>query len=128
MNTGLSISSIGVSAGGQSILDGVGFRAESGGLTGLIGPNGAGKSTLMRAVVGVTPVEAGTVQFNDTDLLAMPRRTRAQLSAFVEQVPTDKGTLSRVRLGPVANRADADKKKSQAAAQNGVDGLVRPHP
>ncbi|KRD74961.1 SPOR domain-containing protein [Lysobacter sp. Root983] len=56
------------------------------------------------------------------------RARAAGFSAFVEQVRTDKGTLSRVRLGPVANRADADKLKSQAAAKIGVDGIVRPHP
>lgn len=49
-------------------------------------------------------------------------------SAFVEQVKTDKGTLSRVRVGPVASRADADKLKSQVAAKVGINGMVRPHP
>ncbi|HEX7803497.1 MAG TPA: SPOR domain-containing protein [Pseudoxanthomonas sp.] len=49
-------------------------------------------------------------------------------SAFVEQVKTDKGTLSRVRVGPVASRADADKLKAQVAAKVGIDGMVRPHP
>lgn len=49
-------------------------------------------------------------------------------SAFVEQVKTDKGTLSRVRVGPVASRADADRLKAQVAAKVGIDGMVRPHP
>ena len=49
-------------------------------------------------------------------------------SAFVEQVNTDKGTLNRVRVGPVASRADADRLKAQVAAKVGVDGMVRPHP
>lgn len=49
-------------------------------------------------------------------------------SAFVEQVRTDKGTLSRVRVGPVASRADAEKLKAQVAAKFGIDGMVRPHP
>ena len=49
-------------------------------------------------------------------------------SAFVEQVNTDKGTLSRVRVGPVASRADADRLKAQVSAKVGVDGMVRPHP
>ncbi|KAF1706715.1 SPOR domain-containing protein [Pseudoxanthomonas sacheonensis] len=49
-------------------------------------------------------------------------------SAFVEQVKTDKGTLSRVRVGPVASRADADKLKAQVAAKVGISGMVRPHP
>lgn len=49
-------------------------------------------------------------------------------SAFVEQVKTDKGTLSRVRVGPVASRADADQLKAQVAAKIGINGMVRPHP
>lgn len=49
-------------------------------------------------------------------------------SAFVEQVKTDKGTLNRVRVGPVASRADADKLKSQVSAKVGMEGMVRPHP
>ncbi|MET0655855.1 MAG: SPOR domain-containing protein [Pseudoxanthomonas sp.] len=49
-------------------------------------------------------------------------------SAFVEQVNTDKGTLNRVRVGPVANRADADQLKAQVAAKVGINGMVRPHP
>ena len=49
-------------------------------------------------------------------------------SAFVEQVRTDKGTLSRVRVGPVASRADADQLKAQVAARFGINGMVRPHP
>ncbi len=52
----------------------------------------------------------------------------AGFSAFVEQVRTDKGTLSRVRVGPVANRADAEQLRVQVAAKVGISGMVRPHP
>jgi cell division septation protein DedD len=52
----------------------------------------------------------------------------AGFSAFVEQVRTDKGTLNRVRVGPVANRGDAENLKAQVAAKVGVAGMVRPHP
>ena len=63
------------------------------------------------------------------DANAMRDKLRASgFSAFVEQVRTDKGTLSRVRVGPVASRADADKLKAQVAAKVGIDGMVRPHP
>ena len=66
---------------------------------------------------------------NAADANALRDRVRgAGFSAFVEQVRTDKGTLSRVRVGPVANRADADRLKSQVAAKVGIDGMVRPHP
>jgi cell division septation protein DedD len=49
-------------------------------------------------------------------------------SAFVEQVQTDKGTLSRVRVGPVSNRADADQLKAKVAADTGMSGMVLSHP
>ncbi|WP_312633167.1 SPOR domain-containing protein, partial [Escherichia coli] len=45
-------------------------------------------------------------QANDANALRDKVRA-AGFSAFVEQVRTEKGTLHRVRVGPVANRADA---------------------
>ncbi|MEO6263959.1 MAG: SPOR domain-containing protein [Luteimonas sp.] len=52
----------------------------------------------------------------------------AGFSAFTESVSTDKGTLTRVRVGPVASRAEAEQLKAQVKARLGVDGIVRPHP
>lgn len=63
------------------------------------------------------------------DANAMRDRLRAAgFSAFVEQVNTDKGALSRVRVGPVVARSEADQLKSQVRAKTGMDGIVRPHP
>lgn len=56
------------------------------------------------------------------------RARAAGFSAFVEQVRTDKGMLSRVRVGPVADRDDAEKLKAQVATKLGIGGMVRPHP
>ena len=41
---------------------------------------------------------------------------------------TDKGALTRVRVGPVLNRAEADQLKAQVKSKVGLDGIVRPHP
>jgi cell division septation protein DedD len=63
------------------------------------------------------------------DANALRDRARAAgFSAFVEAVSTDKGTLSRVRLGPVATRAEAERLQAQAQAKLGIAGAVRPHP
>ncbi len=85
MSAGLSVRDVSVQLGAQRILDAVDLTAEPGMVTGLIGPNGAGKSTLLRAILGLAPLESGSVSFGDADLLAMSRRSRAQFAAFVEQ-------------------------------------------
>jgi len=63
------------------------------------------------------------------DATALRDKLRAAgFSAFTESVATDKGALTRVRVGPVITRAEADQLKSQVKAKVGLDGIVRPHP
>jgi cell division septation protein DedD len=60
---------------------------------------------------------------------ALRERLRAAgFTAFTEAVNTDKGKLTRVRVGPVLDRAAAEQMKSQIKAKTGIDGIVRPHP
>jgi cell division septation protein DedD len=63
------------------------------------------------------------------DATALRDRARAAgFSAFTEAVATDKGTLTRVRVGPVATRAEAERLQAQVQAKLGIAGAVRPHP
>lgn len=63
------------------------------------------------------------------DASALRDKARASgFSAFIEQVNTDKGTLSRVKVGPVSSRSDAEALKAKVAAKLGINGLVRSHP
>ncbi|MGH8073842.1 MAG: SPOR domain-containing protein [Lysobacter sp.] len=63
------------------------------------------------------------------DANALRDRARAAgLSAFVEQVNTDKGPLSRVQVGPVVDRPAAERLKAQVAAKLGINGFVHSHP
>jgi len=53
----------------------------------------------------------------------------AGFSAFTDQVRKSDGVLlHRVRVGPVANRAEAEQLKAQVAAKVGIPGIVSPHP
>jgi cell division septation protein DedD len=66
---------------------------------------------------------------NPADATALRDRARAAgFSAFTETVKTDKGTLTRVRIGPVTDRAEADQLKAQVQTKLGIAGIVRPHP
>ena len=63
------------------------------------------------------------------DALALRDKLRAAgFSAFTESVATDKGALTRVRVGPVLTHAEADQLKVQVKSRLGLDGIVRPHP
>jgi cell division septation protein DedD len=68
--------------------------------------------------------------FSDaTEATALRDRLRgAGFAAFTETVNTDKGRLTRVRVGPVVDRTAADQLKAQVQAKTGVDGIVRSHP
>ncbi len=62
------------------------------GMFGLLGPNGAGKSTLMRTVATLQAPTAGSITFNDIDVLADPARLRRTLG----YLPQDFGVYPRV--------------------------------
>lgn len=48
--------------GRHPVLQDVSFDLPSGAVTSLVGPNGAGKSSLLNAIVGLLPVESGTLK------------------------------------------------------------------
>lgn len=65
---------------------------------------------------------------SEAEANALRDRLRAAgYSSLVQPVRTDKGTLSRVRVGPVSSRAEAEQLKSRLAGSFGA-GMVVPHP
>ena len=63
------------------------------------------------------------------DAIALRDRARAAgFSAFTEVVQTDDGPLTRVRVGPVVTREQAEQLRAQVRARLGTDGVVRSHP
>lgn len=66
------------------ILDGISLSLKSGETLGLVGESGSGKTTLARAILGLTPVSAGTITFNGAELrskqsFAAVRRSSAMM-------------------------------------------------
>ena len=55
-------------------LDGLSFSVSSGQVVGFLGPNGAGKTTTMRAIFGLTDLDAGSVRWNGVPIGATERR------------------------------------------------------
>jgi ABC-2 type transport system ATP-binding protein len=60
--------------GSLTALDGLSFSVPAGEVVGFLGPNGAGKTTTMRAVFGLTDLNAGTVRWNGAPVGQAERR------------------------------------------------------
>lgn len=84
----LSVRGLNVSIAGAVILEGVDLDVGAGALTGLMGRNGAGKTTCMRAVMGLIPARAGSVDYDGADLIARPAHERARLG--IGYMPEDR--------------------------------------
>ena len=63
------------------------------------------------------------------DAAALRDKLRAAgFNTFTDTVTTDKGVLTRVRVGPAMTRAEADALNASVKAKVGLNGMVRPHP
>jgi ABC-2 type transport system ATP-binding protein len=60
--------------GTVTALDDLSFSVRAGQVVGFLGPNGAGKTTAMRAIFGLTDLDAGTVRWNGAPVEQAERR------------------------------------------------------
>lgn len=66
---------------------------------------------------------------NAGEATAMRDRLRGMgFTAFTDTVQTDRGLLTRVKAGPVLERAEAEQLKARIQGRTGIDGMVRSHP
>jgi len=70
------------SFGAVRAVDGVGFEANDGRITGLLGPNGAGKSTTLRILYTVLRPEGGHASIDGVDVVADPLATRRKIGVL----------------------------------------------
>jgi ABC-type multidrug transport system ATPase subunit len=68
-------------------LRGVDLSLYPGEITVMMGPNGAGKSTLLRTLVGLTPIQNGTIQVGGKDIAGRPVADICQQVGYLPQDP-----------------------------------------
>ena len=68
----LAIRDLEVSYGAVQVLFGVNLEVHAGEIVAIIGPNGAGKSTVIKAVIGLVPVQQGSVVFDGRPITNLP--------------------------------------------------------
>jgi len=62
----------------RSILQGITLHVNSAEVVGLLGPNGAGKTTCFYMIVGLVPIDKGTVKLDGKDLTKLSMHQRAR--------------------------------------------------
>ncbi len=71
----------------RTVVSDVSLTVESGEVVGLLGPNGAGKTTCFYMILGLVPIDRGTVRLDATDITHLPiyRRSRLGLSYLPQE-------------------------------------------
>ncbi|MBB3171391.1 energy-dependent translational throttle protein EttA [Parvibacter caecicola] len=63
--------------GDRVLIDDLSFQLPRGGIVGVIGPNGVGKTTLFKTIVGLEPLDGGTLEIGETVKISYVDQNRA---------------------------------------------------
>jgi branched-chain amino acid transport system ATP-binding protein len=105
----LHIKNLAVRYGAIEALRGVSLQVNAGEVATIIGGNGAGKSTLMKAISGLEPASAGSIEFEGQDITRLPAHHRVALgisqSPEGRQVFADQSVRDNLLLGAYLRKA-----------------------
>ena len=74
MRKALNINRLHVSYQDTEALYDISLSVDKGKIVGIVGPNGAGKSTLIKAILGLTPIDSGSIEIYGQTLNEMRKR------------------------------------------------------
>jgi urea transport system ATP-binding protein len=92
----LKIKGIDTFYGTSHIIHGVSLNVGEGELVAVLGRNGAGKTTLLRAITGVNPPKAGTIELAGTDITHLKSHKRTHLG--ISYVPQGRQIIPDIRV------------------------------
>ncbi|WP_219844430.1 ATP-binding cassette domain-containing protein [Microbacterium sp. MYb66] len=111
----------GLRAPRNEVLRGVSLDIRRGETLGLVGESGSGKTTIGRAVLGLVPIDAGTITFEGTRIDTARRRRRRELSRDIQVVFQDPYTS----LNPALTIGDTLAEPLIAQGVSGARARVR---
>ena len=117
----LHIKDLAVRYGAIEALMGVSLDVKAGEVVTIIGGNGAGKSTLMKAISGLEPASAGSIEFEGQDITRLPAHQRVALgisqSPEGRQVFADQSVRDNLLLGAYLRKASDPGIEQDMASQ-----------
>jgi len=97
---------------GRDVVKNVSLEIEEGEVVGLLGPNGAGKTTCFYMIVGLIPMDKGSIHLDESDISKHPMHRRARLGlGYLPQEPSvfRKLTVEENIAAILETRTDLDK-------------------
>lgn len=126
----IELSHVGVSIGGESLLQDISFHIHCGQLTALVGPNGAGKTTLIKALLSQMP-HTGQIRHVDAHGHDFPA---PRIGYVPQQLPFDREmpmTVCDLMAACISKRPvwlgvgkETKKQVKKALAETQADGLM----
>ena len=80
----------------RTVVQDVSLEVSSGEVVGLLGPNGAGKTTCFYMIVGLIPVDAGSIHLDSRELTHLPIHRRARLG--ISYLPQENSVFRRLTV------------------------------
>ena len=80
----------------RTVVQDVSLEVTSGEVVGLLGPNGAGKTTCFYMIVGLVPVDAGSIHLDGNELTHLPIHRRARLG--ISYLPQENSVFRRLSV------------------------------
>jgi lipopolysaccharide export system ATP-binding protein len=102
--------------GGRVVVQNVSLTVEAGEVVGLLGPNGAGKTTCFYMVVGLVPMDGGTIRIDGRSIAHLPIHRRARLG--LSYLPQEASVFRRLTV--------EDNVRAVLELQIGADGKALP--
>ena len=103
-------------------LENLTFTINKGDVVGIIGPSAAGKSTLARVILGVWPVQIGTVRMDGADISQWDRE---HLGRYIGYLPQDIELFAGTISENIARFNEVDSQKViEAAMKAGVHEMI----
>jgi len=131
----LDVRDLGFGFGARHVGSGISFTLDAGETLAVLGGNGAGKTTLFRTLLGLLPLQAGSVSIGGAKLAKLAPHERARRVAYVPQLHAPAFGFSVLEavlmgrashIGAFARPGRDDHAAAQAAlATLGIDALAK---
>lgn len=130
--SGLEVVQIQKRYGDRVILRDFSLTVQPAQVVGLLGPNGAGKTTGFYMIVGLIPVDAGTITLNEQNITHLPIHQRARLglsylpqeASVFRRLSVEDNILAILELATHLDRKARREKAQQLMAELGITHLA----